>query len=314
MKRELFCFRGDCQSEAVVAAKDERMGFLTRTQMGSGRKRNELYYQVIAVSRRKTQIIITWSMVMIATCLVPLRLHQKKPITTFFSPSVIFTWISSCSPCLIASCCTNQFRKKTTSERHLHENMRLFVPHLCSHHCLLDERILWAWNPGLLLFHWGHVNTCIFLIWVPNLCLQAFIISVLKFPTRPPSLATPVFSWLCLCLPPSQFCSSALMEGDVWRAPLRSCIRSESGGGTPGRRRNAILRNICQARRLDEGCSSKAQQEAFVEKGEITPLRPETANWHLCRKVSRLCYANVRALNLVWNKDLVFNYLGQKWF
>lgn len=105
---------------------------------------------------------------------------------------------------------------------------------------------------------------------------------------------------------------SALMEGGVWRAPLRSCIRSESGGGTPGRRRNAILRNICQARRLDEGCSSKAQQEAFVEKGKITPLRPETANWHLCRKVSRLCYANVRALNLVGNMDFVFQLFRPK--
>lgn len=192
--------------------------------------------------------------------------------------------------------------------------MRLSVPRLCSHHFLLDERILWPWNPGLLLFHWGHVNTCIFLIWVPNLCLQAFLFSVLKFPTWPPIFHRPcLFLFLALSLfPPSQFCSSALMEGDVWRASLRSCTRSESGGGAPGRRRNAILRNICQARRLDEGCSSKAQQEAFVEKGENNP--ETTAYWHLSCKVSRLCDANVRALNLHWNMDLVFNYLGQKWF
>lgn len=195
--------------------------------------------------------------------------------------------------------------------------MRLFVPHLCSRHFLLDERIFWPWNPRLLLFHWGHVNTCIFLIWVPNLCLQACLFSVLKFPTWPPHLSPP----LSFSFPGSVFVSlrlnfahllSALMEGDVWRAPLRSCTGA-SGGGTPGRRRNAILRNICQTRRLDEGCSSEAQQEVFVEKGENKPA----ATWNsklTCRKVSCLCDTNVRALSLVWNMDLLFNYLGQKWF
>lgn len=83
--------------------------------------------------------------------------------------------------------------------------MRLFVPHLCSRHFLLDERIFWPWNPRLLLFHWGHVNTCIFLIWVPNLCLQACLFSVLKFPTWPPPISPHpcLFLFLALSLFPS---------------------------------------------------------------------------------------------------------------
>lgn len=151
--------------------------------------------------------------------------------------------------------------------------MRVFVPHLCSHHFLLDERILWAWNPGLLLFHWGHVNTCIFLIWVPNLCLQAFMFSVLKFPSWPPISRHPcLFLFPALSLTPSVSILLICSHGRWRLESLPPQLHKErGGGGTPGRRRNAILLNICQARRLDEGCSSKAQQEAFVEKGRNNP-------------------------------------------
>lgn len=275
MKREHFCFRGDCQSEAGVAAKDERMSFLTRTQTGRRRKRNELYYQA-TVSRRKTQIIITWSMVMIATCLAPLRLHQKQPITTFFFICNfhlnIFLFILCLSSLLVAQ--TNLERKRLLKDIYMriwdflfHVSaliiffwMREFYGLEILDCCSFTEA---TWTLASSSFEW---LICVF---------KLFCFRSLNSPRGPPSLTAPVFffffSWLCLCLLSSQFCSSALMEGDVWRASLRSCTRSESGGGTPGRRRNAILRNISQARRLDEGCSSTAQQEAFVEKGKNNP-------------------------------------------
>lgn len=131
-------------------------------------------------------------------------------------------------------------------------------------------------------------------VWV-SLCLsRSFegLISVFKLSVVgyyhfffPPRLTPPFTAYFfsrlacCLCLPPSQFCSSALCFYGRWHlesGPL-SCTRRWSGGSgsTPGRRQNAIRRNICQAKRLHDGCSSKAQQEVLVE--QKNHLQPETA-------------------------------------
>lgn len=188
---------------------------------GSRSKSNELYYQAIAVSRRKTQIIITWSMVMIATCLAPLRLHQKRPITTFFFFICnfhlnIFLFILRLSSLLVAH--TNLERKRLLKDIY----MRIwdFLFHI-------SALIIFFWMRefyGLEILDccssteamWTLASSsfecliCVFKL----LCFRS-----LNSPRGPPSLATPVFffPWLCPCLPPSQFCSSVLCSHGRWR-------------------------------------------------------------------------------------------------
>lgn len=151
------------------------------------------------------------------------------------------------------------------------------------------------WKRGFLL----SFNDCLYLsvsawmlasfslIWGPNFCLQTFccrflhsffLPHTLSLLSPPPSFSFPP-AWLAVFVSLHlnfAHLLSALMEGDIWRAAPLSCTRRWSGGGgTPGRRRNAIRRNICQAKRLHDRCSSKAQQEVLVE--QKNHLQPETA-------------------------------------
>lgn len=180
------------------------------------------------------------------------------------------------------------------------------------------------WKPGFWLFF----NDCFYLsgsvwmlvsfslIWGPDFCLQTFCCCFLHsfFPPHALPPLTAFFFFFssrlahCLCLPPSQFCSSALRSYGRWHlesSPL-SCTRRWSG--TPGRRQNAIPRNVCQAKRLHDRCSSKAQQEVLVE--QKNHLQPETAKRLWSSKAWCFC---VQARIFVWNMNLLFNHLGQKW-
>lgn len=89
----------------------------------------------------------------------------------------------------------------------------------------------------------------------------------------PLSFSFPGSVFVSLCLNFAHL--SALMEGDIWRAPFLRCTRSESDGRTPGRRRNAIRRNIRQAR-LDEGYSSKAGGVCRVGRKKRYNLEQQT--------------------------------------
>lgn len=176
---------------------------------------------------------------------------------------VIFTWTSflfilHLSSLLVAQ--TN-LERKLLLKGHLHENMRVFVPLLCSHIFFLDDRIIWPWNPGLLLPFNGSAWTLASssLIWAPTFCLQTFMFSVLKFPMCfSLSHHHPLSCRLahCLCLPLSQFCSSALL---LWKVTSGECTPPPQLHTERKWRRHTwqtmerIHRNICQAKRLDEG-------------------------------------------------------------
>lgn len=151
-------------------------------------------------------MISTW----LLWCMSPLRLHQKKPIRTFFFVLnyVIFTssftlHLSFHPLSLMCSYCTTQFRAKTTltSER----TGTFFLS-------LFKKILLLPWNPIFL-------PSFIDCLWLSG--------SAWRLATSPPNFFLQTFRFQFLT-PPSQFWSPALHSYGRWHlesGPL-SCTQS----------------------------------------------------------------------------------------